>query len=49
MLSRSMFLRMTGVAGVVSAAGATSALAQALPQPTKAEMLEAIKKGMNET
>lgn len=49
MLSRSMFLRMTGVAGVVSMAGATPVLAQALPQPTKAEMLEAIQKSMNET
>ena len=49
MLSRSMFLRMTGVAGVVSMAGAVPASAQVLPQPTKAEMLEAIQKAMNET
>ena len=49
MLSRTMFLRLTGVAGVASIMGAVPALAQALPQPTKAEMLEAINKGMNET
>ena len=49
MLSRAMFLRMTGVSGVVSVMGAVPASAQALPQPTKAEMLEAIQKAMNET
>jgi hypothetical protein len=48
MVSRALFLRMAGALGVTALAAGT-ARAQELPRPTKAEMLEAIQKGMNET
>ena len=48
MISRAAFLRMAGATGVTALA-VGAARAQPLPRPTRAEMLEAIQKQMNET
>ena len=48
MVSRASFLRMAGAMGSTALAG-SAARAQALARPTRAEMLEAIQKQMNET
>ena len=48
MVTRNSFLRMAGAMGATALA-VDAARAQELPRPTRAEMLEAIEKQMNET